>query len=195
MDFLLLTFVPLFVAIDPIGIVPLFLAMSHGFDSREKRRLAFQAVGAAFVFAAIFIMGGSLIFRAIGITSNDFKIAGGLLLLIFSIREIFDGSAKKTDGETPDEVIGIVPLGIPLIAGPATITTVLILRDEYGVGAVFFSMTLNLIMTLVLLVFSERIVRTLGETTFRVIAKVVGIFLAAIGIMMIRRGIEAAIGR
>lgn len=190
-----LAFIPLFVAIDPVGTIPMFLGLTDGFTSKEKQHLAFQAVITALVVGLTFGAAGHYIFSLLGITASDFRIAGGLLLLIFSIREIFGNTPKKTEGENPDNVIGIVPLGIPVIAGPAMITTILILHDEHNFLTIAAALVANLLISLVLYVYSEKIIARTGDTVAKVTAKVVAIFLAAIGIMMIRRGLEAWLAR
>ncbi len=189
----LLAFIPLFVAIDPIGTLPLYLGLTDGFTPPEKKKLAFQAVATAFVVGLTFGAAGHMVFRLLGITPADFRIGGGLLLLIFSIREIFGTSSKSTKGEAPDELVGVVPLGIPLIAGPAMITTLLILHDSHGIVSVMSALIANLGIVLVLLVYSDEIVKRIGDVTPRVVAKVVAIFLAAIAVMMIRSGLQLLI--
>jgi multiple antibiotic resistance protein len=191
MDVLLLAFIPLFVAIDPIGAVPMFLGLTHGFSIAEKRRLATQAVVTAFLFGLVFCIAGHYVFTFLGITPADFKIAGGILLLVFSVREIFNESPKVAPSAGRDLMTGIVPLGIPLIAGPAMITTVLILHDLYRIGVVAIALFANILVTWVLFIFADRISLATGPVFGRVVAKVMAIFLAAIGVMMIRRGLEA----
>lgn len=191
METFLLAFIPLFVAIDPAGTIPLFIGLTEGVPPGQKVRLAVHAVITAFVTALVFCGAGHMIFLALGISSADFKIAGGILLLIFSIREIFGkASHRLAEGEPIEPYIGIVPLGIPLIAGPAMITTILILHDTYGFVMTMTSATVNLIITLVFLVFADRIGRLTGTAFLKVTGKVVAIFLAAIGVMMIRKGIQ-----
>lgn len=195
MESFLLSFIPLFVAIDPIGTLPLFLGLTEGFARPEKRKLAFQAVITALLVGLAFSAAGHYIFRVLGITSADFQIAGGILLLIFSIREIHGRTPKDPHAGAADAFIGIVPLGIPVIAGPAMITTLLILHDEYHFAMITVALAANLIITYVLFAFSDQIIAAVGEAFSKVFAKVVAIILAAIGVMMIRRGLEAILLR
>src|SRR5581483_3868404 len=104
---------------------PMFLGLTQGITVTEKRRLATQAVVTGFVVGLLFCTAGHYVFTFLGITPADFKIAGGILLLVFSVREIFNESPKLAPSSDHDLTTGIVPLGIPLIAGPAMITTVL----------------------------------------------------------------------
>jgi multiple antibiotic resistance protein len=191
LEMFLLAFIPLFVAIDPIGTLPLYLGLTEGFTPEEKRTLALQAVLTAFVIGITFGTAGHMVFKLLGITDADFRIGGGLLLLIFSIREIFGTSSKNAQGNAPDQLIGVVPLGIPLIAGPAMITTILILHESYSYLNVLAALVANLAIVLLLLIYSDGIVKKIGDVTPRVVAKVVAIFLAAIAVMMIRSGIES----
>jgi len=190
---IILAFIPIFVAIDPFGTIPLFTSLTQGFSYREKRKLAFQAILTAFIFGLIFILFGKFIFQLLGITTSDFQIAGGLLLIIFSVQEIFGQASNKPTGEAADNFIGIVPLGIPVIAGPALITTLLILQEQHPFGVTLLALALNLVFTFIFYLFSDQIILKLGEATPKVTAKVFAIFLAAIGIMMIRKGLETAV--
>lgn len=189
----LLAFIPLFVAIDPIGVLPLFLGLTQGFTRQEKNKLAVQAVITAMAVGMVFGVAGNYIFKVLGITNADFRIAGGILLLIFSIREIHGSTPKEPYGNATDNFIGIVPLGIPVIAGPAVVTTLLILHDEHHFLITMGALAINLMITLVLFLFSDHIIKVVGEAFSKVVAKVVAIFLAAIGVMMIRRGLETVL--
>ncbi len=190
MESFLLVFIPLFIAIDSVGVLPLFLSITDKFPPAEKKRLALQGVATAFGIGLCFGAAGHIIFSIIGITAADFRIAGGFLLMIFSTREIFGHSDKIIKESTPDNLLGIVPLGIPLIAGPAMITTILILRDQHSLWLIMAALSANLIITLALFVYSDKIIQIVGQGASRVFAKIVAIFLAAIGIMMIRKGLE-----
>lgn len=195
METLLLAVIPLFVSIDPISAIPMFLGLTEGFSVAEKRRLAMQAVATGFGTGLLFCVAGHYVFSFLGITSSDFKIAGGVLLLIFSVREISGNSPKLAEGTNPDRMTGIVPLGIPLIAGPAMITTILILHDLYPIAVVSGALLINMLVTWALFVYADKISAKTGPVFGKVIAKIMAIFLAAIGVMMIRKGVEALLAR
>jgi multiple antibiotic resistance protein len=195
MESFLHAFIPLFVAIDPVGTLPLFLGLTDGFTEKERRRLAVDAVLTAFVTGVAFGFAGHYVFSFVGITTSDFRVAGGLLLLIFSTREISGHSPRMTAGAAQDSFIGVAPLGIPVIAGPAMITTILILHDIHPFGTILAALAANLAIALMFLRNADRIINRVGEAASKVTAKVVAIFLAAIGVMMIRRGLEQMIGR
>lgn len=175
---------------DPIGILPIFVGLTRDLPREAKLKLALEAVTTALLIGLSFVVAGHYIFSILGITAADFRIAGGLLLLIISIREIFGSSVKNSPGEIADNFMGIVPLGTPMIAGPAMMTTLIMLHDEHSYFIVTVSLLVNLLITYFLLVFADKIVNRVGEATSRGTAKVVAIFLAAIGIMMIRKGVE-----
>ena len=182
---LLFAWIPLFVAIDPVGLIPLFLGMTEGIDPVRRRRISHQALVTAAVVLVGFMFLGKLTFRVLGITVGDFKIAGGLILFILASRDLV-----RTDGRPqvlPDD-FGIVPLGLPLIAGPATLTTLLILMDSVGVGYALAALLLNLFVVALAFYFAERLARLVGQTGLRAISKIIALLLAAIAVSMIRRG-------
>ncbi len=190
LEIFLLSFIPLFVAIDIIGTVPIYLAFTNDLSQKEKRKLVVEAVLAAFIIGVVFLVAGKLILNFLGITIDDFRIAGGVILLILSINDIlFSGEERRTPGTK----IGIVPLGIPLIIGPAALTTIMILIDQYGFLVTIFSMVLNFIIVWLVLYYSDFIIKIMGEGGTKAFAKIASLFLAAIAVMMIRVGISNAI--
>lgn len=190
MDFtqnLLLAFIPLFVAIDAPGVLPMFISLTNGLTETTKRRLINQATLTALVVAIAFMALGKLIFSFIGITENDFRIAGGIVLLILSIQDLLFSdvnSGRQTGGE-----IGIVPIGIPLIMGPGALTSIIIVTDSYGFIASLISILLNLAIVWLLFSRSQFVIKIVGEGGSKAFAKVASLFLAAIAIMMIRVGL------
>ena len=122
-------FIPLFVAIDPIGLAAVFLALSHGVPLATRRRIGWQATATGGLVALGFLFLGQNVFTAVGVSVKDFQIAGGLILFILAARDLTlpEGVALHLP-----EDFGIVPLGMPLIAGPALITTLLLLAETQG---------------------------------------------------------------
>ena len=185
---LLFAWIPLFVAIDPIGLIPMFLGMTEGVDPVRRRRISHQALATAAVVLVGFMFLGKLTFRVLGITVGDFKIAGGLILFVLASRDLV-----RTDGGPqvlPDD-FGIVPLGLPLIAGPATLTTLLILMDSVGANCALAALVLNLLVVALAFYFAEGLVRIVGQTGLRAISKIIALLLAAIAVSMIRRGLQS----
>src|SRR5687768_5212518 len=122
-------FIPLFFAIDPLGLVPLILSVTTDLPPQRKRYVILEAVIAAFVISVAFMFLGQAIFNFLHITDNDFRIAGGVLLLVFAVLDLVQTGKPAVH---PEEITGIVPLAMPLIAGPATLTTVLVLSTREG---------------------------------------------------------------
>lgn len=183
--YLLFALIPLFVAIDPIGLIPIFLGMTEGVDPARRQRISYQALATAAIVLVGFMFLGKLTFRVLGISVGDFKIAGGLILFVIASRDI-----TRTDGGRPvlSDDFGIVPLGLPLIAGPATLTTLLILMDSVGVNYALAALVLNLLIVALAFYFADALAKIVGPTGLRAISKIIALLLAAIAVSMIRRG-------
>ena len=181
------TFIPLFVAIDIVGVLPVFLSLTQGLSVQKQGKVVRESVGTALLTGICFIALGEVIFQILGITKDDFKIAGGLVLLVFSIIDL----VRRTD-EKKSVVgkIGIVPIGVPLIVGPAVLTTLIVLVDHYGIAATGISFLANLLIVWVVLRKSSAIVALLGESGVGSISKIMALLLASIAVMMIRIGIQ-----
>lgn len=185
---LLFAVIPLFVVIDPIGLIPIFLGMTKGIAVPQRRKIADQAILTT-IFASIgFIFLGKIIFRVLGIGASDFKIAGGIILLVFATKELL--GFEESSPFLPEN-FGVAPLAIPLIAGPATFTTLLILMDSVGLVITLTGFAINLLVLILSFRFSEKFVSWIGITGLRGISKIVALFLAAIAVNMIRKGWQA----
>lgn len=184
-------FIPLFVAMDILGLLPLFLGLTQGIEKRPLRRLIFSATATAFIISIVFLFTGSALFVFMGITSDDFRIGGGILLLVLSIQDLATSSSIE-ERRSPTHSIGVVPIGIPLIMGPAALTTILILVDAHGYGITLGALVANFTIVLVLLLNSKWIIRIMGEAGSQAFAKVAALFMAGIAVMMIRSGIQGA---
>ena len=186
----LLAIIPIFIAMDAIGVLPLFISLTEGMKDVERHRVVRDSILTGFVVSLGFLFVGKFIFSVIGVTIPDFKVAGGIILLIIAIHDLlFPEKKHRGDAGT----VGIVPLGVPLIVGPAVLTTMLISVDAYGYIPTIISLVVNL--TFAWGVFSRAgfLMRLLGEGGAKGVAKVVSLLLAAIAVMMIRRGIIAMI--
>jgi multiple antibiotic resistance protein len=184
----LLAFIPVFVAIDALGLVAIFMGLGTSASHEHRRHQAFLGLITGLLVSVGFIFLGKAIFAALGITVSDFQVAGGLILLALAVRELV--GYGRADRETDNEY-GVVPLGMPLIAGPALLTALLILIDSVGVVFTLLSLIVNLAIVAVALCNAERFARWMGRQGLRGVSKIIALLLAAIAISLIRRGWQA----
>jgi multiple antibiotic resistance protein len=184
-----LAFIPVFVAIDPIGLVAIFIGLGTSASREHRKRQAFLGIFTALCVAVGFIFLGEIIFDALGITDADFQVAGGLILLGLAGRELL--SLGSRDREASDE-FGVVPLGMPLIAGPALLTALLVLVDTVGLLFTLVSLLVNLALVAVAFWNADWVTRLMGRQGLRGVSKIVALLLAAIAVSLIRRGWHAA---
>jgi multiple antibiotic resistance protein len=180
-----LAFIPIFVAIDPIGLVAIFTGLAANASPEQRRRQGFLGILTALCVAVGFIFLGEIIFDALGITDADFQVAGGLILLALAGRELLNVGPSDHGGSGE---FGIVPLGMPLIAGPALLTALLILVDTVGLVFTLISLLANLGLVAVAFWNAGRFTRWMGRQGLRGVSKIVALLLAAIAISLIRRG-------
>ncbi|MBP7792747.1 MAG: MarC family protein [Candidatus Goldbacteria bacterium] len=181
----ILAFIPVFVAMDAIGLLPVYISLTKSLPMKKKKKILYQSLVTAFLVAIFFIFIGKIIFNIIGITINDFLIAGGIILFCISIIDLL-AEEKRTNAS--DE-IGVVPLGTPLITGPAVLTASLILIDQYGIFPTVMSIIVNIAITGIIFYFSGYLVKLMGKTGTNAVSKVMSLMLASFAIMMIRKGI------
>lgn len=186
-----LCFVPLFVAVDVIGTLPLFIGLTEDLPVERVRKVVVQSVVTAMVVALLFVVVGPAFLNSVGITVADFMIAGGILLLVFSIGDLY--ATGKAQRQVDIDSLGIVPVGVPLITGPAVLTTSILLLNQYGLGPTAAALVLNILLAGIVLAGSRHVYRVLGKTGTKALSKLANIILAAIGVMMIRRGVMACI--
>jgi multiple antibiotic resistance protein len=186
-----LCFVPLFVAVDAIGVVPLFLTLTEGLDERRRRAVILQSVVTAGTVAVAFLLFGPALLMSLGISVSDFMIAGGLLLLALSLADLLTGG--KHHRQTDPETLGAVPIGIPMITGPAVLTTCILLGQTHSRWLTASAALLNIGLAGIAFLFAAPITMKLGRTGTKSISKVASLLLAAIAVMLIRKGIVATI--
>jgi multiple antibiotic resistance protein len=183
---ILLAFIPIFVAVDAVGVLPLFVALTEDIKKKEKSRIIFQSMITAICLAVGFIFLGNAVFTLMGITLGDFMVAGGSILFYIAVADI-RGPGKS--GAYANQELGAVPLGTPLIVGPAVLTSSLIMRGEYGLTATLISVLVNILLAGLILSLSGAIIKVLGKSGSRALSKVTNLLLAAIAVMLIRKGI------
>ncbi len=182
-----LTFIPLFVAIDVFWLTGFFAPYTRQMEAPARKKLIHRAIATALMAGLGFIAVGELIFRVLGITVDDFKVAGGALLFFLSIKELTN--SEKGTSFIFSESAGAVPLGVPLIVGPAVLTTSLVLTEHFGAAPTVASFVLNLALAWAALAGAHRIVAHVRLDYITALSKIMSILLAAIAVMMIRLGL------
>ena len=186
MNDILLAFIPMFFAMDPVGVLPVFVNLTQDIEPHIKRRIIIQSLITAALVAVGFIFLGQAIFKFLGISMGDFMVAGGMILFCLSMLDL-TGQSKKPQDKPND--VGAVPIGTPLMVGPAVLTMSLVLMTQYGLGPTLASVFINIAIAGVLFVFADFFIGLIGPSGSRALSKVLALLLAAIGVMMIRRGI------
>ncbi len=181
--------IALFVVVDPLGNIPIFIGLTQTLNAKQKRKVYNTAVLVGFILLLIFALTGQAIFYLLGITLSSFEIAGGILLLIISVRILVTGSMHE-NVESP-ESLGAVPIAIPLLVGPGAITATIINLQTFDIIITVLSVVIVLAITWVVLRFIDRIYKFLGTTGTLVIARVMALFIAAIAVEYIIHGITA----
>lgn len=182
----LLSFIPIFVAMDALGILPLYIGFTEDLKAQKKQRVVNQSIITAFLIGITFLFLGKWIFVVLGVMVADFKIAGGLVLLALSLRDILQ---HKKLQKLSSDTMGAVPIGTPLVTGPAVLTTIIILLDSYGMFYTVVSFVANLIITWVVFSYATAISNFLGKAGSKAISKIAALLLAAIAVMMMRKGL------
>jgi multiple antibiotic resistance protein len=204
LEFAITAFVTFFVVIDPIGILPIFVALTSKKNAAARQRIAMRAVVLAAVTLVAFAFAGDALFRFLGISLPAFRIAGGLLLLLLSIDMILVRSsglrtATKAEEEEAEEStdVAVFPLAVPLIAGPGAITSVILITGRASGDFLLQSIAIValaavLFLCLLVFVFASRLMQWLGLTGINVIGRVFGIVLAGLAIQYIVDGLAAS---
>lgn len=198
------TFVVLFVVIDPIGVTTLFAALTREGDPCYRRRMAIKGTGLAAAILIVFAVGGDYVLKALGIGIPAFNIAGGILLFLLAIDMIFarqSGLRSTTVAEQAEARykadVSVFPLAFPLIAGPGTLTTLLLFTRQLhgnlpGQAVLYGMLVLVLALTLGALLLASPIMRLMGETGSNVVGRILGVVLAALAVQFVVNGIRVA---
>jgi len=204
MEALFNTFVVLFIVIDPVGLAPMFLALTHGASVAQQRKMALRGTTLAAAMLLIFFFIGDKLLAALGIGLPAFRIAGGALLFLLAIDMVFARHSglrsttrrEQQEAEHKDDV-SVFPLAFPLIAGPGALTTVLLMSSAWSQPLQFVGMLGVLLMvlgmTLVSLWWAGTLLKFLGETGTNVISRLFGLVLAALAVQYILDGLRAAL--
>ncbi len=186
-----LPFIPLFVAFDALGILPIFVSLTSEMTQPERKKVVRQSTVTGFLASIGFLAAGKWVFDLLGITVSDFKVAGGILLFIIAVVDLIFPERTRT---FPKETLGVVPIGIPLIVGPGVLTLLLISAQTYGYVSTVLCLILNLLIVWLVFGRSHLIMGLLKEGGTKGMGKVFALLLAAFAMMMIRTGITEWIG-
>jgi multiple antibiotic resistance protein len=185
-----MAFVPIFFAVDAPGVLPLYIGLTEDMDPAARRRVLKQSLVTAFAVAVGFVFFGKTIFTLMGITVEDFEVAGGLLLFVIAAMDLVTES--KYTRRVP-ETVGAVPLGTPLIIGPATLTMALMLSGVYGLWETLAAVVTNILLAGLIFLSADGLTRLLGPAGSRALSKVASLILAAIAVMMVRKGLPGVL--
>ncbi|MBM2825577.1 MAG: multiple antibiotic resistance protein [Dehalococcoidales bacterium] len=184
-----LSFIPLFVAVDAIGVLPFMLALTQEMKPAERARIVRYAMLTALGLGLGFIAIGKGILFLLGIEVADFLVAGGLILFILSIRHFTTGKLVELEAGKTKGMVGIVPIGTPLVVGPAVLTTLLLLTGQYPLLPIALAFLLNLVFAWGIFKQANRVARLMREPGLRAASQIASLLLAVIAVMMIRKGI------
>ena len=190
MELFWLAFIPLCVAFDAVGLLPLFWRLAEHLSSNQRQQAITEAVITASLVVVTFLLVSKFVFTLMGLTVSDVMMAGGTILIVLCLRELLF-SDQPTRRRYPSP--GVVPLGVPLLAGPAVLTTILLVRDRYGWHITLAALLMNMLFIWVILRISSWLMRWLGQEGAQVISKISNLILTAFGIMLIREGIALAL--
>jgi multiple antibiotic resistance protein len=189
---ILYSFAALFIILDPLLSVPIFAMMTKGQTSTEIHKQAFIAVAVAGSLMYIFLIFNTAIFSLLGLSLPAFQIAGGIILFLLGLQEALGIELGHSKGHAATSAAGVV-IGTPILCGPGTITTVMLLSKDYGLLIPFIAITLSLLATWLILYYAEGIQRILGDVVTDIMGKVLGMLVAAIAVKIIASGILAYI--
>ncbi len=187
-----LAFVALFVAVDVLGVIPLYLSLTDGLPADAKKRLPRLSTATATAVGFGFLLVGDVVLRVLGITVADFQVAGGVLLLVLSVHDLL---SSGHDGPVTARTVGAVPLGTPLIVGPAALATLALLVQSFGYGVTLLALCANMALAFLVLSHADKVGRIFGRAGSEVVAKVANLLLAAFGVSLVRRGLEEFLKR
>jgi multiple antibiotic resistance protein len=202
-QFTLVTFTSILFLVDPIAVVPTFLAITQGETVEQRRATARRACIAAAILLIVFAAAGNLIFRAFGITLPAFRIAGGAILWLVAMdmlrgeRSTQESEAEIDEGRLKEDV-ALTPLAMPMLAGPGAISTVMVLSGQARTApratVIYVSIVLTLLISWIMLRIGDRVMSRFGQTGIRVTMRIMGLLLAAVAVQFVITGVREAFG-
>lgn len=203
MEFVFNAFVTLLVVVDPLGLAPIFAALTRGFSEKQKRESAIRGTLLGALILYLFALAGDVLLEALGIGLPAFRIAGGLLLFLLSLDMVFARpsgmratTVREQEEDSYQQDISVFPLAIPLLAGPGAITTVLLYAGGSSTGNLLSFMGVLfvvLVLTLLSLLLAPRVMQLFGETGANVLSRVLGVLLAALAVQFVLDGLHTSL--
>ncbi len=185
--------------IDPIGTVPLYLAVTKEMPAKDRRRAAVRATIIAFLLLAAFLYFGQLLLRMMRIELLSFQIAGGIVLFLFSLTMIFDKGSSPSAAADPEHDVAVFPLAMPSIAGPGALLSVVVLTENnthslWQQTLTCAVMALVLAATLILMLLGDRLMQLIGRAGANILSRVIGLILAAVAVQMVYSALKGELG-
>lgn len=185
----LIAFIEIFIAVDIIGNIPIFLSLTEKYSHNQRKKIIRESVLYALLSAIIFLLLCEYVLKVIGITASDFNIAGGILLFLLSAGSLLTKQKQFSHGKKHTSDLGIFPLAAPLIAGPALFIISLVILETFGTLVILIMLIFSMFLNWFLLEKSETINKFFGEKGIGSLSKIFAILLAALAVLMVRRGI------
>jgi multiple antibiotic resistance protein len=182
-----LTFIPLFIVVDAFGNIPFVIGMCQSVERKAKLKLINIAIITASLVGLLFLFFGQFILRTMNISVGSFAIAGGIILVVLSLKYITTGHMVSV---VQEELMAVVPIGTPLTVGPATITTLILLATQFPIYIVLISFAINMVLAWVIFLVSSQLSKFLGQGGIKAVSQVFNLLLSAIGVTMILRGLD-----
>jgi len=194
----MLSFSSLLTIIDPLAAAPIFVTLTNGADAAERRRVAVRACAVSLGLLMLFAIGGGLILKTFGITIDAFRIAGGILFVVMSIKMLTGADKETPDGEAASKSdAAIFPLGMPIICGPGAISTVMVLMGQSPTGLHVVSLLVAILAVIVVtaafLIISPAALRLVGRSGVHIVTQVMGLIVCVIGIQFIINGVRPVV--
>jgi len=196
-DFLITSFVALFVIIDPIGLTPLFIALTQGMSAKVRRKITIRAIGVAFFVLMLFALFVETVLGFVGISMPAFRVAGGILLFLTALDMLFQRRTKRREDQSEEEADdpSVFPLAIPLIAGPGSITTIILIAGAtpgpIGLASAGLVALAGLISVFIFFSMADGLEKLFGKTRIDVVTRLLGILLAALSVQFVLEGFFA----
>jgi multiple antibiotic resistance protein len=198
-QFIITAFVMLIVVVNPVAVAPVFVSLTSGMRLTERRRILNRSLVIAFSVTLFFLFAGRSLLSYLGVTTHAFAVSGGMLLFLLALPTLFGErssiqSPEKGDSSNSGEDVAVFPMALPLLAGPGTLATVLVLATQAGsdmlrIGLLAIVLGITYLISWPILFASDRLITLLGESKVSILTRVLGIILAALAVQYVFNGI------